>query len=189
MVNFADATALAPQLASQLMRLLPRELQDAFMQAPDVFMLFMSMGLAALVVAVFWMLTGMSKASQMARIALRGQALKRTKDHRALVLIAEIEGGDRLLRQEMKEAVEDNFGMFSFEQDVRSICFRCGSRRLRHALTQRRAAASPSKPPTRSSVRRPMSSSGANAACWENSICASPRCPAMGARTKCRTSN
>src|SRR6185436_1364725 len=123
MVNFAEATALAPQLASQLMRLLPRELQDAFMQAPDMFMLFASMGLAALVVAVFWMLTGMGKASGMARVALRAQALKRTKDHRALVLIAEIEGGDRLLRQEMKEAVEDNFGMFSFEQDVQVDLF------------------------------------------------------------------
>jgi len=123
MVNFAEATALAPELASQLMRLLPRELQDAFMQAPDMFMLFASMGLAALVVAVFWMLTGMGKASRMARMALRGQALKRTKDHRALVLIAEIEGGDHLLRQEMKEAIEDNFGMFSFEQDVQVDLF------------------------------------------------------------------
>ena len=45
------------------MRLLPREFQDAFVQSPNVFMFFMSMGLAAVLVAVFWMLTGMGKAS------------------------------------------------------------------------------------------------------------------------------
>jgi hypothetical protein len=110
MVNFAEAAAtFAPEMASNVMRLLPREFQEAFVQSPNVFMFFMSMGLAAVLVSVFWMLTGMGKASRMARIALRAQALKRSKDHRALVLIGEIEGGDHLLRQEMKEAVEDNF--------------------------------------------------------------------------------
>ena len=123
MVNFAASTAIAPELASRVMRLLPREFQDAFVQQPDVFMFFSSIFLAAVLVAAFWMLTGMGKASTMARMALRGQALKRTKDHRALVLIAEIEGGGGLLRQEMKEAVEDNFGMFSFEQDVQVDLF------------------------------------------------------------------
>src|ERR1700742_660234 len=105
MVNFADAAAFAPELASNVMRLLPREFQDAFVQSPNVFMFFMSMGLAAVLISVFWMLTGMGKASRMARIALRAQALKRTKDHRALVLIGEVEGGDGMLRQEMKEAI------------------------------------------------------------------------------------
>lgn len=123
MVNFAEAAGFAPDLASRLMRLLPREFQDAFVQSPNVFMFFMSMALAAVVVAAFWMLAGMSRASRLARIALRGQALKRAKDHRALVLIGEIEGGDHLLRQEMKEAVEDNFGLFSFEQNVQVDLF------------------------------------------------------------------
>jgi hypothetical protein len=123
MVNFAEAAAAAPDLASDAMRLLPREFQDAFVNAPDVFMFFMSMGLAAVLVAAFWMLTGMGKASRLARVALRAQALKRSKDHRALVLIAEIDGGGGLLRQEMKEAIEDNFGMFSFEQDVQVDLF------------------------------------------------------------------
>ncbi len=123
MAQFADVVAVAPDLASQVMRLLPRELQDAFVQSPNLFMLFTSMGLAAVLVASFWMLTGMGKASSLARIALRGQALKRTKDHRALVLIAEIEGGDHMLRQEMKEAIEDNFGLFSFEQNVQVDLF------------------------------------------------------------------
>ncbi|MEQ1709332.1 MAG: hypothetical protein ABL864_13480 [Terricaulis sp.] len=123
MVNFAEAVARVPDLASGLMRLLPREFQEAFVQSPNVFMFFMSMGLAAVLISAFWMLSGMGKASRVARIALRAQALKRSKDHRALVLIGEIEGGDHLLRQEMKEAVEDNFGLFSFEQDVQVDLF------------------------------------------------------------------
>lgn len=123
MVNFADAVSAAPDWASQLMRLMPREFQDAFVQSPNVFMLFMSMGLAAVLISVFWMLTGMGKASRAARVALRAQALKRGKDHRALVLIGEIEGGNHLLRQEMKEAVEDNFGLFSFENQVQVDLF------------------------------------------------------------------
>lgn len=123
MVNFAEATALAPDLASGAMRLLPREFQDAFVTSPNVFMFFMSMGLAAVVIAVFWVVLGMLKAGRAARIALRAQALKRSKDHRALVLIGEIEGGGFGMRQEMKEAVEDNFGLFSFEQDVQVDLF------------------------------------------------------------------
>ncbi len=123
MVNIAAASAFVPDMADRLMRLLPRDFQDAFVQSPSVFMFFMSIGLAALLVAAFWMLTGMGKASRAARIALRAQALKRSKDHRALVLIAEIEGGGRELRQEMKEAVEDNFGMFSFENNVQVDLF------------------------------------------------------------------
>ena len=46
MVNFtATAAAIAPDLASRVMRLLPREFQEAFVQSPNVFMFFMSMGL------------------------------------------------------------------------------------------------------------------------------------------------
>ncbi|MBX3509914.1 MAG: hypothetical protein KF700_01855 [Hyphomonadaceae bacterium] len=123
MVNIAQAAAIAPELASRVMRLLPRDFQDAFVQSPNVFMFFMSMALAAVVILVFWVLAGMLRASRAARIALRAQALRRTKDHRALVLIGEIEGGNFLLRQEMKEAIEDNFGLFSFEQNVQVDLF------------------------------------------------------------------
>ena len=101
MVTFAEAMAVAPDLASRVIRLLPRESPDAFVQAPNVFMFFMSMGLAAVIITVFWVVFGMLKASRVARIALRAQALKRTKDHRPLILIGEIEGGGFLLRQEM----------------------------------------------------------------------------------------
>jgi hypothetical protein len=114
---------MAPDLASNLMRLLPRDFQEAFVQSPNVFMFFFSMGMAAVLVSIFWVLSGMGKASRVARIALRAQALRRVKDHRALVLIGEIEGGGALLRQEMKEAVEDNFSLFSFEQDVQVDLF------------------------------------------------------------------
>ena len=123
MVNFAEATALAPDLASKFMRLLPREFQDAFVQSPNVFMFFMSMALAAVLISIFWVLAGMMRASSVARMALRSQALRRTKDHRALVLVAEIEGGGPTLRQEIKEAIEDNFGLFSFEQKVQVDLF------------------------------------------------------------------
>ena len=123
MVNFAAIGPWAPELASQIMRLLPRDFQDAFVQSPNVFMFFMSMALAAVLISIFWVMSGMMRASRAARMALRAQALKRTKDHRALVLIANIDGGDFGLRQEMKEAIEDNFGLFSFEQDVQVDIF------------------------------------------------------------------
>ncbi|MGE3143646.1 MAG: hypothetical protein AB7L65_10025, partial [Hyphomonadaceae bacterium] len=61
---------------------------------------------------------GTLKASAKARMALRAQALKRAKDHRASILIAQIEGGDSALRQELKEAIEDNFGLFAFQAEV-----------------------------------------------------------------------
>src|SRR5262249_39834635 len=104
-------------------RLLPREFQEAFVQSPNVFMFFFSMGLAAILVSVFWVLTGMAKASGAARMALRAQSLRRSKDHRALVLIGCIDGGGFQVRQEMKEAVEDNFGLFAFEQEVQVDLF------------------------------------------------------------------
>jgi len=155
MVNFAEVAALAPDLASDAMRLLPREFQDAFVQSPNVFMLFASMGLAAVAVVAFWMLTGMGKASRLARIALRAQALKRTKDHRALVLIAEIEGGDGMLRQEIKEAIEDNFGMFSFEQNVQVDLFPIKLKTVpanAHPETRRRVAVEASEALERSAA-------------------------------------
>src|SRR5262245_54237665 len=83
----------APDLAPTIMRLLPRDFQEAFVQSPNVFMFFFSMGLAAVLISFFWVLTGMAKASRAARMALRAQSLRRAKDHRALVLIGSIEGG------------------------------------------------------------------------------------------------
>lgn len=121
--QYSAPLALAADLSSQVMRLLPREFQDAFVQSPNVFMFFTSMGLAALLISLFWVLNGMMQASRAARMALRAQALKRGKDHRALVLIGSIEGGDHMLRQEMKEAIEDNFSLFAFDQNVQVDLF------------------------------------------------------------------
>jgi len=121
-VSAAQAIAL-PDLAPTIMRLLPREFQDAFVQSPNVFMFFFSMGLAAVIISVFWVLTGMAKASAAARMALRAQALRRGKDHRALVLVGGIDGGGFHIRQEMKEAIEDNFGLFAFDQNVQVDLF------------------------------------------------------------------
>ncbi len=118
-----DLVAAAPDWASTVMRLLPRDFQQAFVQSPNVFMFFFSMGFAAVVIAAYWVLSGMVKASRAARMALRAQALRRTKDHRALVLIGGIAGGGFSIRQEMKEAVEDNFGLFAFDQDVQVDLF------------------------------------------------------------------
>jgi hypothetical protein len=77
MVNFSQAASWAPEAASNLMRLLPRDFQDAFIQSPNVFMLFMSMAIAAVAVSAYWVLNGMMRASSAARIALRAQALRR----------------------------------------------------------------------------------------------------------------
>jgi hypothetical protein len=123
MIDIATAPVWAPELAPELARLLPPEWVRAFMQFPNVVMAFVSMGLAAALISMFWVARGMVRASAVARVALRAQALKRGKDHRALVLVAEIEGGGSQLRQEMKEAIEDNFGLFAFQQDVQVDLF------------------------------------------------------------------
>lgn len=117
------AAAMAPSLAQEALRYVPPQALDAFVQFPDVVMAFVSMGLAALLVISFWVFTGAFKASAKARMALRAQSLKRMKDHRASILVAQIQGGDHQLRQEMKEAIEDNFGLFAFQSEVQVDVF------------------------------------------------------------------
>ena len=118
-------------------------------------MFFFSMGFAAVLVAPIWMLSGMGRRAARRAWRCAAQALRRTKDHRALVLIGEIEGGGCSLRQEMKEAIEDNFGMFAFEQDVQVDLFPIKLKTLPRARIPKRAAASRWKPPKRSSARPP----------------------------------
>ena len=112
------ATTSAPILGPEIVRLIPRQVLDAFVQFPDVVMAFVSMGLAAFIITLFWIVSGAMRAGGKARMALRAQALKRMKDHRASILIARIDGGDGRLREEMKEAIEDNFGLFAFQSEV-----------------------------------------------------------------------
>jgi hypothetical protein len=106
------------ELAPELVQLVPREVMAAFVQYPNVVMAFTSMGLAAALIAIFWLMRGTMKASETATVTLRAQSLKRTKDHRALVLVGFIDGGPVGLRNELKEAIEDNFGLFAFQAEV-----------------------------------------------------------------------
>jgi hypothetical protein len=106
-----------------LMALAPRQLREAFIQYPSVVMGFLSMALSALLIAAFWIIYGMMKASSAARVALRAQGLKRNKDHRALILIGQIEGADGRLRQKMREAVQAHFGRFAFQSEVQIDLF------------------------------------------------------------------
>jgi hypothetical protein len=143
MTDFAAASDWAQDLAPTLMRLVPPDLQAMFVQSPTVVMAFVSMGLSAVLISVFWIMRGMMKASSAAQIALRAQALRRGKDHRALVLVAQIDGGGGSLRQEMKEAIEDNFGLFAFQSDVQVDLFPISLQTLSpkaHPEKRRRAA-------------------------------------------------
>src|SRR5262245_22995260 len=106
------------ELAPELLQLVPRQLMEAFVQYPDVVMAFTSMGLAAALIAAFWLFRGTMQASQSAGVVLRAQALKRVKDHRALVLIGFIDGGPVGLRAELKRAIEDHFGLFAFQAEA-----------------------------------------------------------------------
>jgi hypothetical protein len=110
-------------LAPELVRVLPRQLLDAFVQFPDVVMAFVSMGLAAVLVAGFWVLRGTVKASAAAQFALRAQALRRQKDHRASILIGHIEGADRRVREQLRRAIEEGFGLFAFQAEAQVDLF------------------------------------------------------------------
>jgi tetratricopeptide (TPR) repeat protein len=106
-----------------LMGLAPGQLREAFIQYPSVVMGFLSMALSAMLIAAFWIIYGTMRASAAARVALRAQTLKRNKDHRALILIGQIDGANGRLRQQMKEAIEENFGRFAFQSEVQIDLF------------------------------------------------------------------
>ncbi|MGE0829585.1 MAG: hypothetical protein AB7O04_09560 [Hyphomonadaceae bacterium] len=118
MIFLAAAAPGSSGMAPELVRLVPRQVLDAFIQFPDVVMAFLSMGLAAFIISVFWVIRGASKASSAASVALKAQALRKQKDHRALVLIGYVDGGSYGLRQELKEAIEENFGLFAFQAEA-----------------------------------------------------------------------
>ncbi|MBI1250622.1 MAG: hypothetical protein GC189_04035 [Alphaproteobacteria bacterium] len=113
----------AQNLAPELVRLLPRQLLDAFVQFPDVVMAFVSMGLAAILVSAFWIIRGAFQASSSAQVALKAQGLRRQKDHRASVLIGHIEGADRRVREQIKRAIEEGFGLFAFQAEAQVNLF------------------------------------------------------------------
>lgn len=117
------AAGWVQNLAPELVRILPRQLLDAFVQFPDVVMAFVSMGLAAILVAGFWILRGAAQASKSAQVALRAQALRRSKDHRASILIGYIDGADRRVREQLKRAIEEGFGLFAFQAEAQVDLF------------------------------------------------------------------
>jgi tetratricopeptide (TPR) repeat protein len=106
-----------------LVALAPSQLREAFVQYPSVVMGFLSMALSAMLIAAFWIIYGMMRASAAARIALRAQGLKRNKDHRALILIGQIDGANGAIRQQIKEAIQSHFGAFAFQGEVQIDLF------------------------------------------------------------------
>ncbi|MBL8549282.1 MAG: hypothetical protein JNJ73_04810 [Hyphomonadaceae bacterium] len=118
MNSFAAAGFSIPELAPSLARAVPPQLLQAFVDYPDVVMGFLAMGLSAALVAGFWLIRGTFKGGAAAAAGLRATALKRAKDHRPLILIAYIVGGNPGLRNEMRKAIEEHFGLFSFNAEA-----------------------------------------------------------------------
>jgi hypothetical protein len=108
--------------APSFIRVLTRQAADAFWVSPHIFMLFASMGLAALLISAFWLLRGAGKATQATRQTLRARDLKRQRDHRAVILVGKVEGGGPV-RDQMLEAIEAHFGDFAFGATVRVESF------------------------------------------------------------------
>ena len=111
--------AFVAAASSGLLRPITRQAEEAFWAYPHVFMAFMSVGLAALLISTFWILRGAGKATSATRQALRAQSLKRQKDHRAMVLVANIDGGGGArLREHLMAAIETHFGAFAFAAPI-----------------------------------------------------------------------
>lgn len=109
--------AFAAAASPSIFRPIARQAEEAFWAYPHVFMGFLSVGLAALLISAFWMLRGAGKATSATRQALRAQGLKRQKDHRALILVGNVDGGSRL-REQLMAAIETSFGAFAFSAPV-----------------------------------------------------------------------
>jgi hypothetical protein len=96
-----------------------RQLNEAFWAYPHPVMAVVSIGLAAIIVAGFWAMRGSVQGVRSARLALRAQALRNQKDHRAMVLVGGFTGpGGARLREELIEAIQKNFGDFAFQAPV-----------------------------------------------------------------------
>ena len=115
MMFLAYAQALTPDLLPGV----TRQLLGAFFAYPQPMAAILSMGLAALIIVGVWMLRGVSSGASSARIAMRAQALRRAKDHRAMVLVAYFEGpGGGKLREEVRNAIAAYFGDYAFQAPV-----------------------------------------------------------------------
>lgn len=111
--------AIAAAAASPFRRPLDRQIEEFVFYYPDVAVPVLAVGLSAVLIAAFWLLRGAGKATSATRQALRAQTLKRQKDHRALILIADMDGpGASKLRERLMAAVETHFGGFAFAAPV-----------------------------------------------------------------------
>jgi hypothetical protein len=103
---------------------LSRQLMGAFFAYPQVMAAVGAMGIAALIISLFWIVRGLSQAGAGARIAMRAQSLRRQKDHRAMILVGFIEGpGGSKLRDALREAISTHFGEFAFQAPVQVESF------------------------------------------------------------------
>lgn len=115
-----SAASAGPSLWQQLVN----QANEAFFQTPHIFMAFASMALSALIVSGFWIVFGLGRAGERARQAMRAGALRRAKDHRALVLAANFEGlGAAGARDDVMRAIESHFGDFAFGAPVQVEAF------------------------------------------------------------------
>lgn len=109
---------------SEMVKTFGRQALDAFFTYPNVVAAIVAIGLAAFVVGFFWVARGAARASAKANIALRAQRLKNGRDHRARVLIANIEGpSGSALREEIAEGIERRFGIFAFQAPAEVMTF------------------------------------------------------------------
>jgi hypothetical protein len=105
--------------AAPFRRPLDRQLADFLFYYEYIAVPVFAVLISAALIAAFWVFHGAGTATSVARQALRAQGLKRQKDHRALVLIADFQGpGSSKLRERLMAAVETHFGGFAFAAPV-----------------------------------------------------------------------
>lgn len=115
---------IAANAGSSLWQQFLSQAADAFLSAPHIFMAFASMVLAAVLVAAFWVVYGIGKAGEKARQSLRANALRKAKDHRALIIVGRFEGiGGNGARDTVMAAIERHFGDFAFNAPVQVEAF------------------------------------------------------------------
>lgn len=102
-----------------ILRQFTRQVIEAFFMYPHVVAAVISVVAAAVIVGGYWAARGSVQGVRSARLALKAQALRASKDHRALVLMGRIGGGGGKLRADLSTAIEQNFGSYAFHAPVR----------------------------------------------------------------------
>lgn len=117
-----------------------RQVIEAFFMYPHIVAGVISILLAAFIVGGYWAARGSVEGVRNARLALKAQALRSSKDHRALVLLGRIDGsGGARLRADIASGIEQNFGIYAFHAPVRVEQFPMRLPALmENATTQRR---------------------------------------------------